>query len=140
MRVAVNHLSEGAFGIEGRGHRIVSDQPVSNRGHDTGMTPPELLLAALGSCAGYYAVEYLRTRGLSQDVQVDVDADKATSPARLGKIKLMLHLPELEAKHREGVLRAVNACLVKNTLLHPPEIQTEVAATPIETPLVAEMH
>jgi organic hydroperoxide reductase OsmC/OhrA len=29
-----------------------SDQPVENGGHDEGMTPPELLLASLGSCAG----------------------------------------------------------------------------------------
>jgi putative redox protein len=46
---------------EARGHRLLSDQPLSNGGDDAGMTPPELMLASLGTCAGYYALQYLRS-------------------------------------------------------------------------------
>ena len=47
-------------------HRIICDQYVSDGGHgnDEGVTPPELLLASLGACAGHYAAEYLRARSL----------------------------------------------------------------------------
>jgi hypothetical protein len=36
--------------------------------------------------------------------------------------------PDLEQKHREGVLRAVRACLIHNTLLHAPTIETDVVS------------
>jgi hypothetical protein len=33
-------------------------------------------------------------------------------------------VPKLDPRHHEGVLRAVKLCLVHNTLLHPPAIET----------------
>jgi putative redox protein len=54
MEVTVEHLGAVQFQIKTRGHSIVSDQPASG-GFDAGMTPPELLLASLGSCAGFCA-------------------------------------------------------------------------------------
>ena len=60
MEVRVEHLGGMQFEIKARHHRISSDQPVDNGGFDEGMTPPELLLASLGSCAGFYAAQYLK--------------------------------------------------------------------------------
>ena len=56
MEVKVSHLDGVKFAIQARSHAIVCDQPPDNGGEDTGMTPPELLLASLGSCAAFYAV------------------------------------------------------------------------------------
>ena len=60
MEVFVQHLGAVQFEVKARRHTIISDQPVEGGGFDEGMTPPELMLAALGSCAAYYAAEYLR--------------------------------------------------------------------------------
>lgn len=57
MEVTVEHLGGVQFEIKARHHTIVSDQPLENFGHDEGMTPPELLLASLGSCATFYAAQ-----------------------------------------------------------------------------------
>ena len=57
MEASVEYLGAAQFEIQARQHRIVSDQPIENGGDNEGMTPPELLLASLGSCAAYYAVE-----------------------------------------------------------------------------------
>jgi uncharacterized OsmC-like protein len=89
------------------------------------MSPPEFLLVSLGTCAGIYALHYLKTRSLPTDgLAVRVVAEKATQPARLGAFRIEVSVPALEPRHHEGVLRAVKLCLVHNTLLHPPAIET----------------
>jgi len=38
---------------------------------------------------------------------------------------------DLETRHRDGLVRAVKACLIHNTLSHPPaiDLQVQTAAT-----------
>ncbi len=67
MEVLVEHLGNVQFEIKARAHTILCDQPVDKGGDDEGMTPPELMLAALASCAGYYAAEYLKKKGLATE-------------------------------------------------------------------------
>ena len=124
MNVTIRHLDGVRFTAETRGHQIIVDQPRDNRGGDTGMTPPELLLASLGSCAAYYALEYLRTRQLPSDgVTVEVEAEKAKAPARLGRFVIRVTVPELDQRHQEGIQRAIRSCIVHNTLHAHPEIE-----------------
>lgn len=114
---------------------MICDQPPSNGGADTGMTPPEYLLVALGTCAGFYAAQYLKTRSLAtQGLEVKVSAEKATQPARLGQFKIEVAVPGLDPQHEAGVQRAVKACLIHNTLLHAPAIET-VVTTAVEAPV-----
>ena len=129
MEVTVKHLDHVRFSIETRGHEVICDQPAENGGEDAGMTPPEFLLASLGSCAGFYAVQYLKARGLeSGGVVVKVTAEKLKAPARLGNFGIRVESPaELSEEHREGLRRAVHACLVHNTLMVPPKIEIELA-------------
>ncbi|HWB96156.1 MAG TPA: OsmC family protein [Bryobacteraceae bacterium] len=133
MEVTVRHLDGVQFEVEARGHRVLCDQPRENHGADAGMTPPEFLLAALASCAGYYALEYLRTRNLPvEGLGVRVTAEKAKQPTRLGSFRVEVTTPALDQRHQDGVLRAVNSCLVHHTLLHTPSIEI-VVHTPVET-------
>ena len=135
METTIEYLGGTKFEASSRGHKIICDQPLDNGGADHGMTPPEFLLASLGTCAGFYAAQYLRTRNLSTEgLRVRVVAEKAKAPARLGKFRIEVEAPgaEVEERHREGVLRAVKACLVHNTLVHPPEIELTLnAAVPL---------
>jgi putative redox protein len=125
MEIRVEHLEKVKFVATVRGHRVVCDQPPSNGGADEGPTPPEFLLISLGTCAGFYAAQYLKNHGLPQDgLEVAVSAEKLPAPARLGKFRIEVHVPGIPSDHEAGVLRAVNACLIKNTLAQPPEIET----------------
>jgi len=128
MEIIVNYTGGVQFEAEARGHKIVCDQPLDGGGTDTGMSPPEFLLASLGTCAAYYAAQYLRARSLSIDgLEVQVKAEKALGPARLDAFQIEIRVPGLEdQKHREGVLRAAKACLIHNTLLHTPAIEMVV--------------
>ena len=89
MEITVQYLNGVKFEAAARGHRLISDQPVENSGTDAGMSPPELLLASLGTCAMYYAAEYLRARSLAADgLAVRVTAEKALKPARLTSFRI----------------------------------------------------
>lgn len=124
MQVRVKQLEGVRFAVEARGHSIVCDQPADNGGTDQGMTPPEFMLASLGSCAAFYAAEYLRTRGLADSgVEVSVTAEKLKGPARLGNFQIDVTSPlALTAEQEEAMMRSVHACLIHNTLMTPPQI------------------
>ena len=129
MQVRVSHLGQVRFNIQSRSHSILCDQPVDNGGQDTAMTPPELMLASLGSCAAFYAVQYLKARNLADSgVEVSVTAEKLKSPARLGNFTIHVEYPVvLDQDHTEGLMRSVKHCLIHNTLLVTPEINIELA-------------
>ncbi|MGC2530907.1 MAG: OsmC family protein [Candidatus Acidiferrum sp.] len=130
MEVTVEHIGAVQFEIRARGHVIISDQPVESGGYDEGMTPPELLLAALGSCAGYYAAQYMRKHKLGiEGTKVKVSAEKAKDPARMENFAIRVEVPVgLSEAHTAGIEEAVHHCLVHNTLLHPPKITLEVSS------------
>jgi uncharacterized OsmC-like protein len=127
MEVTVRHRGDVQFEAEARGHRVLCDQPAENHGSDQGMTPPEFLLASLATCAGYYAVQYLKTRSLSTEgLEVKVRAEKQMKPPRLGSFRIEVMAPELPAEQEAGMLRAVDMCLIRNTLLNAPAVETVV--------------
>ena len=128
MEVTVEHLGAMQFAIKAGQHSIVSDQPTENGGFDEGMTPLELFLSSLGSCAGFYAAQYLKKKGLiNEGTVVRVFAEKAKNPARLENFQIEVDVPAaLNEEHRQGVEAAVRHCLIHNTLLHPPTIALKV--------------
>ena len=131
MEVTIQHLGDVKFEASTRGHRVICDQPPDNGGSDSGMTPPEYLLVSLGTCVGFYAAQYMKARSLvHQRLEVKVSAEKATQPARLGQFRIEVTVPGLDPQHQAGVLRAVKACLIHNTLIHAPTIETAVT-TPV---------
>jgi uncharacterized OsmC-like protein len=131
MEVKITHLDHVKFAIQSRSHSIVCDQPAENGGEDSGMTPPELLLVSLGSCAAFYAVQYLKTRNLAESgVEVSVTAEKLKSPARLGSFQIHVTCPvSFTEEQTEGLMRSVHHCLIHNTLLSPPEIAIELTTS-----------
>lgn len=134
MDVQIEHLGAVQFQITARGHKIACDQPEENGGFDEGMTPPELFLASLGACAGFYAAAYLKKKGLATEgTRVLVTAQKLLDPARLDNFKIDVQSPVvLSEEQRRGVEEAVHHCLIHNTLMSPPRIELQ-----IESPVIA---
>jgi putative redox protein len=133
MEVTVNHLGDVQFEIKARQHTIACDQPPENGGFDEGMTPPELLLASLGSCAGFYAAQYLKKHKLAAEgTKVRITAEKLKNPARMDNFNIAIEVPVcFTEEHRAGIEQAVHHCLIHNTLLHPPQIAIEIKAAPM---------
>ena len=129
MELKAHYLGESKFEVVARGHRVTCDQPLENGGKDEGMSPPEFLLASLATCAGYYATQYLKARGVSaQELEVRVSAEKTLQPVRLASFRIEVINPGLDEKQEAGVLRAVKACLIHNTLLGRPNIEVIISA------------
>ncbi len=128
MEVTVRHLDQVRFQIQARQHTVLCDQPADNGGADTGMTPPEFLLASLASCAAFYAMQYLKSRGLAETgVEVKVTAEKLKPPARLGNFVIAVDCPvALTDDQMQALERSVKHCLVHNTLLNVPAISLQV--------------
>ena len=132
MELTVTYLGGVQFEAEARGHKIYSDQPHSNNGFDEGMTPPELLLAAVGTCAGYYAAEYLNKQGLpAAGLRIKGDGAESAEASTAGAV----HGDGGDAGRERGgasagVKLSVEKCLVKNTLQIPAEIAVDVVGDP----------
>ena len=127
METIAKFLGDCKFQVVAGAHSLICDQPRDNGGSDEGMSPPEFLLASLATCAGYYASQYLKTRGLpSEGLTVRVTAEKAKKPARLDSFLIEVTAPGVDARHQDGILRAAKSCLVHNTLLERPGIEVKV--------------
>ncbi len=139
MEVRVEHLGAVQFEISTRGHKVACDQPVDSGGFDEGMTPPEFLLASLGSCAAFYAVDYLKRNNLLvEGISVRVTADKVKpqvvpgqKPAgvRLDNFNIEVDVPrDLTPEQVKGVEDAVHRCIIHNTLSQPPTMNLDVTS------------
>ncbi|HEY5026800.1 MAG TPA: OsmC family protein [Candidatus Angelobacter sp.] len=135
MKVSVEHLGGAQFEITARQHRIACDQPRENDGFDEGMTLPELLLASLGSCVGFYAAQYLKKHELATEgTKVLVTAEKAKNPPRMDDFQVEVEIPTaLNDEQRAGVEEAIRHCLIHNTLLHAPRISFAMKSVALQS-------
>src|SRR5262249_49200105 len=108
-------------------HRFAVDEPVAVGGTDTGPTPYDLLLAALGSCTSMTISMYARRRALPlKDVVVRLRHSKIhaedcanceTKEGMLDRIDREIELiGDLNAEQRAKLLEIANKCPVRRTL------------------------
>jgi uncharacterized OsmC-like protein len=122
--LVVDYLGGMKFRTKVREHEIFSDVTPDKGGQDEAPSPPELLVAALGSCIGIYANFYAQRHNISlEGMKIEVDWEIADNPKRIGEIISRIFLPAgIPEQHKQPLLKFAGACLVHQTLHQCPLI------------------
>jgi len=111
------------------GHAIHTDQPIAGGGAGSGPSPFDLFLAALATCAGFYALRFCQERQIATEgLRVTLTPERdAANPKRLATIRLAIATPRgFPEKYRDAIVRAVDQCAVKRAIVEPPAFAVTV--------------
>jgi len=110
-----------------RGLTVQTDQP-EPLGTNTAMSPYDLFMASLATCAGFYALRFCQQRDLSTEgLGISLTPVRKEGEKKIGLMKLDVRLPEgFPEKYHEAILRAVDQCAVKKALHEPPDFEVKI--------------
>lgn len=108
-----------------KGFIIKTDQPAYQGGEGTAPAPFDLFLASLATCAGFYVMAFLQSRGMSAE-ECSIVMKKEYDPVakRISKIIFDITLPpDFPEKYKKAVIKSINSCAVKVHIQNPPEFE-----------------
>jgi len=108
---------------------VHTDQSERQGGEASAPTPFDLYFAAISTCAGISALEYLLQADLpTAALKVELSATFNPETRRYDRIRIMVTPPPgLDAAQRDALLRETSDCAVKRHILQPPEFETVLA-------------
>lgn len=138
--VAVSETGKGKFAnsvVTGSGHLLRADEPASVGGDDTGPTPYDFLLAALGSCKSMTMRMYADHKGYALDhAEVRLSHDRihaedcetcATKSGKIDRIKTSIRLKgNLSEDERRKIYEIAERCPVHRTVTGEITIDAEL--------------
>jgi putative redox protein len=123
--------------IQAGSHRLTGDEPVAVGGTDTGPSPYDFLLAALGSCTSMTVAMYARRKGWPLErvtvslrhskIHASDCAECETREGMLDRIERDIQLTgSLTAEQCSRLLEIANKCPVHRTLTSEINIRTRI--------------
>ncbi|HKR54249.1 MAG TPA: OsmC family protein [Chthoniobacterales bacterium] len=127
--------------IQAGAHQLSADEPIESGGKDTGPSPYDLLLAALGSCTSMTIGLYARRRNWPlKEVVVSLwhskihaadCAECETREGRIDRIEREIELiGSLTNEQRSQLMEIADKCPVHRTLTSEINIRTKEKAAP----------
>jgi len=117
-------------------HRLVADEPTSVGGDDLGVTPYDLLLAALGTCTSMTLRMYANRKGLNVDtIAVKLEHNRIHSSdcescedqsGKVDQIRRLIRIDgDLTEAQRKRMLEIADMCPVHRTLHNQKQITSD---------------
>lgn len=112
-------------------HEVRTDQPQKSGGDGSAPSPFDLFFAALATCAGYYVLEFCRSRDIPTDgIRIAQTYDRDVDSKRVTDVRLEITVPPgFPTKYHNAVAQAAASCTVKKLLENPPAMQIHVVAS-----------
>ena len=132
MTLTVSYHGGRRYDIVSGQHRVITDQPVEDGGHDAGMSPVELFVGSVAGCVGYFVGQFCERHHISREgLAVEADWEMAEGPHRVGKIVLAIRLPHrLSADVKERLLKVAHGCTVHQSVVVAPEVEIQLNPQP----------
>lgn len=108
---------------------VHTDQSRENGGEGSAPEPFQLFLISIATCAGFYALEFCRTReisteGMSLSLSYEFDEKKHACE----RLNIDLTLPSgFPERYKRPILKSMDLCTVKRHIVHPPEFVITVS-------------
>jgi ribosomal protein S12 methylthiotransferase accessory factor len=101
---------------------VSTDQPPKAGGEGTAPTPFNLFLVSIGTCAGIFVLNFLRSRDIPSDgVHIFQHVESNPETGMVDEIEIEIQLPpDFPDKYREAIIRTVELCSVKKHIDQPP--------------------
>ena len=124
MKLTATYHGGTRYDITSGKHRVVTDQPVDDGGHDAGMSPVELFVGSVASCVAYFVGQFCVRHHISREgLSVEVEWAMVEQPHRVGRIDLAIHLPHrITVDQRERLLKVAHGCTVHQSIAVTPDI------------------
>lgn len=109
---------------------INTDQSVKRGGEASAPEPYDLFLASLATCAGVYVLGFCQKRDLPTDgISVVESWERDEKAKKVVKISISVQVPTtFPEKYLKALVRTVDQCAVKKTILDPPEFVVEAVS------------
>jgi len=106
------------------GFTIATDAPKAAGGEGTAPSPTALLLASIGTCAGFYIQFFCEKHGISKDkVELKVRSENDQTSGLIGRIVVHIEVTEdFPEKYLNAIRSAADVCVVKKNIQNHPVI------------------
>jgi len=123
--VDITNTGDYAFSVKSKDYEFAVD--VKGKG----VTPPDALLASIGTCIGVYLRKYAQSAKLALPAfKIKVDADFSKEPPvcfRKIEVSIDLEGVALDERRVKAMIEFLKNCPVHNTLKNNPEVEIKVA-------------
>jgi putative redox protein len=126
MDIAVRLGSGRVVEVDIHGRTIKTDQPLKEGGENTAPSPFDLFLTSIAACAGYYVLDFCRTRDIpTENITLTTHVHRDRESHMIENMGIDVALPpDFPAKYEKAVVRAVELCSVKKHIEQGIDFQT----------------
>ncbi|MFN8587201.1 MAG: OsmC family protein [Candidatus Eisenbacteria bacterium] len=110
---------------------VATDQTVKGGGEGSAPTPFMTFLASLGTCAGYYVLNFCKSRDIpTEGIRITQNTVVNPETKMVEQVSIDIHVPPtFPEKYHAALIRSADQCTVKKHLEHPPTITTRTVVT-----------